>query len=109
MKSIPLVVAAAALAQAQPAAKLSFEVVSVKANLERVPAALKIQPGGRLTITSGTLYQMAIYAYGLKSQFNTPRVTGGPEWVKSARFDVEAMPPAGAITAEQTAAERDSR
>ncbi len=76
----------------------SFEVASVKANRSgaaRAPS--QILPGGRFTATNNTVRDLIRNAYGV---FATPYLlTGGPAWIDSARYDIEAKAAAGAIPA----------
>src|SRR5216684_2631588 len=74
--------------RAQPDAKpLAFEVASVKANKSGARAnMLTGQRGGRFTASNVTLQQLVLNAYQLQSF----QLTGGPSWLASERFDVEA-------------------
>jgi uncharacterized protein (TIGR03435 family) len=45
-------------------------------------------PGGRLSITNFTLKQLIAFAFDMKR----PLVVGGPAWIDSDRFDIEAKP-----------------
>ena len=69
-----------------------FEVASVKPSnpaagspVARTPLLLP-PVGGRLTATNVTVKQLVQFAYGLQSF----QVAGGPAWVESERFDVQA-------------------
>jgi len=84
------------LAQSPPsgATPLAFEAASVKANRSGLPQAFeRILPGGRFTGTNFTLLPLIRLAYA-----NSPRsrdlapfeVTGGPSWIGSDRFDIDA-------------------
>jgi uncharacterized protein (TIGR03435 family) len=95
MRSNLLVVAAAgwfALSGQTP----SFEVASVKANEsndQRAPSM--ILPGGRFTATNNTVRALILNAYGISA---TPYLLeGGPAWIDSARYDIEAKAAADAI------------
>ena len=62
-----------------------------------VPSALEVNPG-RLAITSATVYRLIVLAYGLKDcplAIQVGLVSGGPDWVKSDRFDIQATIPEG--------------
>jgi uncharacterized protein (TIGR03435 family) len=92
----------AALAVSAPllrAAPLAFEVASVKANKSTdVRPGLQVLPSGRLVITNIPLLIIVATAYDVPFQSN--RLSGGPEWLRSDRFDIEATPPAGVIPAD---------
>src|SRR5215831_13289212 len=98
MRSNPLIVALAGLAalSGQTPQPLSFEVASVKANDsndQRAPSM--ILPGARFTATNNTLRALILNAYGL---WATPYLLeGGPAWIDSARYDVEAKAAVDAI------------
>jgi uncharacterized protein (TIGR03435 family) len=55
------------------------------------------------------VYNMLRAAYHIPAAFNSPRLTGGPDWIRTDTFDIEAVPPAGAVTPEMAAEERDAR
>jgi bla regulator protein BlaR1 len=82
----------------QPSA-LAFEVASVKPNQSsdaRSPSM--ILPGGRFTATNNTLRALILNAYGISAM--PYLLTGGPGWIDSARYDVEAKAAAGVIPAD---------
>jgi uncharacterized protein (TIGR03435 family) len=74
----------AALAAGQPE---SFAAASVKTNRSGFPGGLMdFRPGGGFVATNETLEQFVRAAYGVEVY----RVFGGPEWVRTARFDIQA-------------------
>jgi len=87
---------APARAQSQNSVTLKFEVASVKANksgADRSPFG--VMPGGRFIATNTSLRALILYAYDV-----TPNLLeGGPGWLDSARYDIDAKPEAGAIPA----------
>jgi uncharacterized protein (TIGR03435 family) len=84
------------LLHAQPD-HLAFEVASVKQNKTTNQAGFQALPSGRLVIANVPLAMIITMAYGLPIQSN--RLSGGPDWIRSDRFDIEATPPPGAISA----------
>ncbi len=92
-------------ADAKPAqAKLEFEVASIKPSaLPGLGVIRKGPPGGpgsgdpgRVTYAFSTIRDLMVDAYSVKRY----RVSGGPKWLDSERFDIVAKVPAGA-TKEQ--------
>jgi uncharacterized protein (TIGR03435 family) len=78
---------------------LAFEVASVKPNQSsdaRSPSM--ILPGGRFTATNNTLRALILNAYGISAM--PYLLAGGPGWIDSARYDVEAKAAAGVIPAD---------
>lgn len=75
----------------------SFEVASIKAS--QAPdfrgISMRFLPGGRLVATNIPVVWLIADAYNVSPQ--SPRLKGMPEWVWSARFDVEAKAPEGAV------------
>ena len=104
-------VAATGFAAAQSPGRLSFEVASVKPTKSQDfrNSGIRRQPGGRITITNIPLYRIILVAYHINAAFNSPRLTGGPDWVRSEGFDIEAVPPEGAIPVSLPAREQDNR
>jgi len=78
---------------AQPAAPatelLSFEVATIKLNRSGDQGFAVRMPLGRFTTTGTTTKFLIAYAYSLKDY----QVTGGPGWVDSERYDVDAKVP----------------
>jgi uncharacterized protein (TIGR03435 family) len=85
-------------AQAQPPASLSFEVASVKPNKSgdmRSPSM--ILPGGRFTATNNSVRALILNAYGIWA--SPDLLEGGPGWIDSARYDIDAKTSADVIPA----------
>jgi uncharacterized protein (TIGR03435 family) len=87
--------------QAQaPAADAGFEVASVKPNNASGPfpfGRIGLLPGGRFTGIGATLHELIRAAYGLRED---AQISGGPNWVSTERFAVEAKAPADASPAQ---------
>jgi uncharacterized protein (TIGR03435 family) len=86
-------------AQPQTLKPPAFEVASVKRNTSEDfrGAGLRYLPGGRFTAQNMPLFLIIAEAYHLP--FQSPRLSGGPDWIRSERYDLEATPDAGAIPA----------
>jgi uncharacterized protein (TIGR03435 family) len=90
--AVAAVLAMTAHAQRQPAARAEFEVVSVK---PADPAANGNSWGatpGRFQARNFTLKGLLLTAYHL----NEYQLEGGPKWMDSAGFNIDAKLPAGA-------------
>jgi len=81
--------------------QLAFEVASVRPNNSAgnghfFPSP-QFLPSGRLVIRNMPLLTIVAAAYDLP--FQSPRLTGGPEWEHAAneRYDIEAVAPVGAV------------
>ena len=68
--------------------KPEFEVASVKPSSSTDPVfGIRIEPGGdRFSITNATLEMLIGFAYRLPN----PQISGGPKWVDSESFTIEA-------------------
>jgi uncharacterized protein (TIGR03435 family) len=74
---------------AQKPARLAFAVASVKANKSSGssgPFALGFLSGGRFTATNVTVQRLIAAAYRMPAS----RISGGPNWLTSDRFDIQA-------------------
>jgi len=64
----------------------AFEVASVKPAPQNEAADFRTYPGGRLTMTNLTLEVIIREAFTVKHY----QISGGPRWLESDRFDIEA-------------------
>ena len=107
--SVVLVVASAAGALAvpifarlqagmSPATLPSFDVASVKPDDPNDPIMgdRRLDTGGRLVFRAATLQWLIMQAYDLQPY----QLSGGPAWVNSERFNIEAEPPATSAAAK---------
>jgi uncharacterized protein (TIGR03435 family) len=103
-----LVLLAAMMLRAQQPAAV-FEVASIKpssaADFRRT--GMKFLPGGRFVATNYPLQVLIAGAYQIPYQ--SSRLTGGPEWVRSDRYDIDAKAEAGAIPNALPAAAKRER
>ena len=56
---------------------------------------LQFLPGGRLVVKNLPLFMIVANAYDLPSQ--SDRLTGGPDWIRRERYDIEAAAERGSI------------
>lgn len=69
----------------------TFEVASVKRNESAAgQRGAGFQPGGRFTANNMTLRGLVAAAYGTPQPLPLYRVVGGPGWIDSDRFDIDA-------------------
>jgi bla regulator protein blaR1 len=96
-------------AQSQPASAPAFEVASVKPN--KSPdfrgASMQFLPGGRLKATNLPLYWIIAQAYDIPPQ--SVRLSGGPDWIRTERYDMEATAGTGVITAGLSTKAREDK
>jgi bla regulator protein BlaR1 len=82
-------------AQSADSPPLKFEVASVKPNKSgSLRSTGWIFPGGRFTATNNTVRALILNAY---NQIPPYLLSGGPSWIDSEAYDVEAKPADGAI------------
>jgi len=87
--------APAGRAQSADTAPLKFEVASVKPNKSGSQRSTSwILPGGRFTATNNTVRALVLNAY---NQIPPYLLSGGPSWIDSEAYDVEAKPADSAI------------
>jgi uncharacterized protein (TIGR03435 family) len=76
-----------ALATGQTVDHPEFEVASVKPAAPHADGMwIRSTPGGRVTVTNMTLKQLIVSAW----QVLPSQISGGPQWVDSARYDISA-------------------
>jgi uncharacterized protein (TIGR03435 family) len=66
-----------------------YDVASIKANIDSdFPYTFRIEPDGTLSATGITLQRLMMTAYNVQGF----RIAGGPGWVTSRRWDMQAKP-----------------
>lgn len=77
---------------AQSPAPATFDVASVKTNRSAAPFRMGpvLQPGGRVMATNVTLRDLVRVAFAVEDA----QLVGGPDWIDSDRFDLDARGPA---------------
>jgi len=95
-------------AQPHPSASLSFDVASIKPAPKNLIAGERLQflPGGRFVAQNTPLCMLITAAYNLPPQ--SPRISGGPNWIRFERFDVEAKTDQAAAPPGQARKPRDT-
>lgn len=95
-------------AQAKVSAQYSFETISVKlvSKVDGHYFLPHFQPGGRF-VSSASIAAVIAQAYNVP--FQTPRLTGGPDWVRSEVYEIEATSPKDMFPESLTQTERDDR
>jgi len=79
---------------AQVSPRLAFEAASIKPNDSTSFGRRIGVPGDRFVATNETLWRLITVAYGapgvLPQPLNNYQLSGGPKWIDTDRFDVEA-------------------
>jgi uncharacterized protein (TIGR03435 family) len=87
-----ILVALAAEAQPQPSRRMEFEVVSVKPGDPMDPSSSGRSTPGGLQMRNSTVSNLIRGAYSL----NEFQLEGGPKWIHSEKFNIDAkFPPGG--------------
>ena len=103
--SASAVVALAQIPAPPPGRTYAFEVASVKPSApEERLRVFDFKPTGSLTVRNQTLRKLIAAAYGTPFPIPLPdeRIVGGPAWLGTARFAIDArsaLPPEGATAA----------
>ena len=98
-------------AQPQAGAVLTFEAASIKPNksgdLRGTGWGSAFLPGGRLSATNIPPFLLIAMAYDVGPQ--SVRLSGGPPWIRSERYDVEATAGQGVLPASMPPKDRDEK
>src|SRR5262245_20025142 len=90
------VVAIPILSQTPAAGRPQFEVASIKVHPPPVTQIGIMNRGGRFVATGLSLKMLVGRGYAVPEM----RIVGGPSWVESERYDIEAKAPDGATPAQ---------
>jgi uncharacterized protein (TIGR03435 family) len=98
-----------AWAQSRADAALAFEVASVKPNnsADFRGVGYDFLPGGKFTATDLSLYWLIALAYDIAPQ--SVRLSGGPAWIRTERYDVQAEAGAGVIPVSMSRKAREDK
>lgn len=90
---VPIFAITAFCASAQAPSHPAFAVASVKPTDLSLNQTIdmRVLPGGTVTAASVTLKFLISVAYGVENV----QITGGPDWIETARFDLRAKPAEG--------------
>ena len=96
----PAVVCAALVLAPQPPAlsAQTFEVASVKPSQPGAPRGPIGFGGERIVVTAWTLSELMVLAYGQAAPLYRFQISGGPDWLDRARFDITATVNASRVT-----------
>src|SRR5215831_13817216 len=95
-------------AQSVPADSQAFDVASIKLNKSGDKRQTwQFYDGGRYSATNTPLRWLIRVAYDIP--FDSAHLSGGPDWLDSDRYDVEAKAAAGAVPADLSTKVRDDR
>jgi uncharacterized protein (TIGR03435 family) len=92
--------------RAQSPPRLAFEVASIKENKSEDfrSTALQFLPSGRFVVRGIPLMLVIDIAYDLP--YFSQRLTGGPDWLRTSTYDIEATAEPGAVPAGASLAVR---
>src|SRR5262245_51332674 len=86
-RSIAVLVVCGVVALGAQTARPTFEVASVKPNLSSSTSSMQdVRPGGLFIATNRSVATLIQFAYQLPGY----QIAGGPEWVRTSKFDVNA-------------------
>ncbi len=84
------------LAQQAPGTTPAFEVASVKPTTSRELGGVYTYPGGRVGFRGCTLQYLVEQAFNLQPF----QLSGGPGWMQTERYDIDATPPASSASSK---------
>jgi len=95
----------------QPVSTVAFEAASVKPNnsTDFRGSDWKFLPGGRFVASNTPLSIIIALAYDVPMYTESHRVFGGPQWIRSEKFDIQATAGAGAISPGMSVKARDDK
>ena len=91
MKWVGVMLLAAAAWPQQPAARVEFEVASVKPGDPNAPGSSVHSTLNGIVMTNNSLKNILLNAYDIRPD----QIEGGPKWIDTARFNIDAKLPEG--------------
>ncbi len=85
----------------------TFEAASVKPNKSAARPGIQFLPGGRFAATNMPVFMLIASAYDVP--FQSVRLSGGPDWIRSERYDIEAAAGPGAVPAGSSTKAREDK
>lgn len=79
---------------AQSGPPLQFEVASVKPSAPDTQPNFAVRPGARFSATNMPLIGLIALAHNVAHDF---QIVGAPDWIRTARYDVDAKAPEGTV------------
>lgn len=79
---------------AQSGTPLRFDVTSVKPAVTGTAPNFGVRPGGRFAAVNLPLLRLIGMAHQINNDFH---IVGGPDWIRTARYDIEAKAPEGIV------------
>jgi uncharacterized protein (TIGR03435 family) len=71
---------------------IAFDVASIKPSAPGTPPNFRARPGGTFVAANMSLLRLITIAHQVR---HDPQVVGVPDWVRKARYDIQAKAPAG--------------
>src|SRR5215472_7959558 len=99
----------AALISAPAQTPPAFEVASVKLDKTAHEPRFRVEPSGRVSIVGYSLRMLVALSHNIPFQSPAERIFGGPDWVRSETYDIEAIPGAGTFGPEMTPQARNEK
>ena len=92
LTAISIILVSATMIASQTAIRKAFEVVSIKPNKSSGGAiVLNPEPTGRFIATNETVKGLLRFAFFVFGPMDEAQLTGGPDWINSDRYDIEAQ------------------
>jgi uncharacterized protein (TIGR03435 family) len=97
--SVPLTPPAVGAQRTMTREKPRFDEASIKPTKSERQSGPYFMPGGRFRASACTLRLLIriAYSYGGKGALESHQIVGGPEWIDSERFDIDAIAETGAV------------
>src|SRR5215472_11517400 len=107
--SVCVVLIGASVISAPAQTPPSFEVASVKLDKTAREPRFQALPSGRISVVGYSLRMLVAQSHNIPFQSPAERIFGGPDWVRSETYDIDAIPATGAFGPEMTPQARNEQ